>query len=59
MAKAKTSRKRVRKEEDRPRFRGFGHIAEGLDLDLLRKAAERVEKGEPLFYDGRKPEEVK
>jgi hypothetical protein len=51
--------KKIRKEKDRPKFRGFVHCFDGIDLEALKKITERMEKGEPLFYDNCKPEEVK
>lgn len=39
------------------KFRGFHRLVKDVDLDLLKKAADKVKRGEPLWYDARKEDE--
>jgi hypothetical protein len=39
------------------KFRGFHRLVKDVDLDLLKKAADKVVRGEPLWYDARKEDE--
>lgn len=52
------ARKTGTKTEDR-KFRGFARIVKDVDREALRKLAERLERGEPLWYDARKKLTVK